>query len=690
LAPTHKKPVAFGKYVLLEKIASGGMAEVFRAVLRGAAGFEKQVAVKRILPVFCEEPEFITLFQDEARIASTLTHANIAQVFELGEVDGAHYLALELVDGLDLARVAARLKAAGQPMPPVTAAFIVAEAARGLAHAHEKTGPDGRPVGIVHRDVSPPNILVSRAGDVKVADFGIAKAAGKVHKTETGVLMGKLRYMSPEQLAGQELDARSDIFSLGVVLYELLAGGPIFEGEQTLRLAELIQKAEIPPPSTRNPTVPRALDELVLRALARPREARYPSAADLARDLSRFVSTEAPSFAREDLGALVDSLEPPVTAATLPTELAALPLGTAVRPPAATRDLGPARRRGSMTPLVAALLVVILGSGALIFVRFVLPAGDDPRPDAARLAVVAPDAAALPPDAPPSAAFTLAPLAPAEQRRALEDAVQRFEVTRRGLPGGGYEAYLTGLDTLLAGLVLDGEGRPEEPPGLSPIAHELVRRAGVEEAVAATIAYVRGTGELPPLVRSAARSFLARRSSIATGPAADAGAYAASVLAVWLEPGNPARLRELAEANDALGRWCEPPPAPYRHFAPVGCEAAALVQALRAARRKDPTADAIERWHASAPDGEAFGILHHEYQAPSNPAELRLVVELAGHPSGEVTVHFGDGARALGPLEGEHEGVLLGAHVPRRLVAPVLRIAGVPGSLRLPPPPFGR
>src|SRR5215813_6841291 len=176
------QPQQFGRYLLLEKIASGGMAEVFRAVLQGAAGFQKPVAVKRILPVFNEEPDFIALFQDEARIASTLTHANIAQVFEFGEVEGASYIALELVDGLDLGRMMQRLRAAGQPMPLATAAFIVAEAARGLAYAHEKRDAAGHLIGIVHRDVSPPNLLISTAGDVKVADFGIAKAANKVHK----------------------------------------------------------------------------------------------------------------------------------------------------------------------------------------------------------------------------------------------------------------------------------------------------------------------------------------------------------------------------------------------------------------------------------------------------------------------------------------------------------------------------
>src|SRR5262249_36316454 len=340
ILPAVLLPAPFGRYVLVEKIASGGMAEVYRAVLRGAAGFEKPVAVKRILPVFNEEPDFIALFQDEARIASTLTHANIAQVFEFGEVDSAWYIALELVFGLDLGRIMQRLRAAGQPMPLATAAFIIAEAARGLAYAHEKRDAAGHLIGIVHRDVSPPNLLISTAGDVKIADFGIAKAANKDNKTASRVAMGKLRYMSPEQAAGEPLDARSDIFSLGVILHELLGGGPIYPGDQSFRLAELIRSEPAPPPSTRNPAVPPALDAIVLRALAKRREDRIQRAGDLARELTMFVSTQAPGFTREDLGALVVSLIPPRPPApvdpTVPTEPAPPPVpppGMPLAPP---------------------------------------------------------------------------------------------------------------------------------------------------------------------------------------------------------------------------------------------------------------------------------------------------------------------------------------------------------------------
>jgi serine/threonine-protein kinase len=299
----------FGKFTLVEKIAQGGMAEVYRAVMRGAAGFEKTIALKRILPLFSAEADFVTLFCDEARIASTLTHANLVQTFDFGEVGGAYYLACELVEGVDLARLVDALKKRGQPFPTATAAFIVAEAARGLGYAHDKRGNDGRPLGIIHRDVSPQNVLLSYSGEIKVADFGIAKAAETAHKTATGLVMGKLRYMAPEQVAGDELDGRADLFALGVILYELLTSGPLFP-EQGARVAELVHAAPIVPPSVRVPGLPAELERIVLKALGRPREQRYARAADLARDLQVWVNQDAPGFTRDDVGALLAEMCP--------------------------------------------------------------------------------------------------------------------------------------------------------------------------------------------------------------------------------------------------------------------------------------------------------------------------------------------------------------------------------------------
>jgi len=299
-------PEQFGKYVLLERLGAGGMAEVFRAVLRAEGGFEKQVALKRVLAPFEDQEDFVTLFIDEARIVAALSHTNLCQVFDFGDVNGSHYLAMELVEGLDLGHLVEACEKAGQPFPHASAAFVIAEAARGLDYAHQRKDAEGEALGIVHRDVSPQNLLVSSTGEVKVTDFGIAKAAGKRHRTATGVVMGKLRYMSPEQVVGAlALDPRSDIFSLGVILFELLVGGPMHQGVGQVRAAELLHSQDAPLASSRSPDVPPELDRICALALARDRDKRYARAADMARDLARWLSSAAPGFTREDLGALV-------------------------------------------------------------------------------------------------------------------------------------------------------------------------------------------------------------------------------------------------------------------------------------------------------------------------------------------------------------------------------------------------
>jgi hypothetical protein len=738
-------PYPFGRYLLVEKIASGGMAEVFRAVLRGAAGFEKPLAVKRILPVFSEEPDFVTLFQDEARIASTLTHANIAQVFEFGEVDGQAYIALELVDGLDLGRVMHRLRTTQQPMPLATAAFIVAEAARGLAYAHEKRDGAGHTIGIVHRDVSPPNLLISLAGEVKVADFGIAKAANKVHKTETGVVMGKLRYMSPEQIEGEELDGRSDLFSLGVILYELLTSGPIYPGDQSFRLADLIRTVEPPPPSSRNPEVPPALDAIVMHLLRKRREERFARAAEVARELTVFVSTQAPGFTREDLGALVAAMAPG-TAARAAHELPIddhvdphratdpAPARRAVSEAPATRDLlspargagpaaapapapvaaGPApvgpptptpppRRRSLEAAVGLGLAAVILASGGLFLIRFALPGHDAVTPDARRLAQPAAPAdagsAAVAP--PPSAPFTLAPLDDRDARREAEGRVANLDVTRRGVESTDYAAFLTGLDGALGQLILDGDGRPTPSPPLSPATQALVGRAGVDEAVAATLETVRRSGELPPDVRSALRSFLAGGAAVATTDGLRRGRrmppFAAPGLALWLEPQSRAHLVELALANDALGRWCEPPPAPARHFAPVLCERGALIATLRARDPRDAVAEALERWdragnEVAAGDGKV-ALASAGYAPTERDEELELRVTLAATgrdlPAASALVVLAPGLAPAPAREVAGQPGVFVWRVPTRAVAPVLQVEGG-ALLRLPPVPFGR
>jgi eukaryotic-like serine/threonine-protein kinase len=296
-----KKPTPFGKYYLLERINVGGMAEVFRAKAFGVEGFERLVAVKRILPNIAEDKEFIRMFIEEAKLAVQLNHANIAQIFDLGVVDGSYYIALEHVHGRDLRGMFDRCRQLGDPMPVSQACFVVMKVCEGLDYAHNKRDQAGRELHLVHRDVSPQNVLVSFEGEVKLIDFGIAKAAGKGSKTQAGILKGKFGYMSPEQVRGIPIDRRSDVFSCGIVLYELLTGERLFVGESDFSTLEKVRNVEILPPSTYNRRIPDELERIVLKALAKDPEERYQNAIDLHDELQAFVYTAGEFYSRKDL-----------------------------------------------------------------------------------------------------------------------------------------------------------------------------------------------------------------------------------------------------------------------------------------------------------------------------------------------------------------------------------------------------
>ncbi len=296
-----KKPAPFGKYFLLERINVGGMAEVFRAKAFGVEGFERLVAVKRILPNIAEDKEFIRMFIEEAKLSVQLNHANIAQIFDLGVVEGAYYIALEHVHGRDLRGIFDRCRTAGEAMPVAQACFMVMKVCEGLDYAHNKRDQSGREISLVHRDVSPQNVLVSFEGEVKLIDFGIAKAAGKGSKTQAGILKGKFGYMSPEQVRGLPVDRRSDVFSCGIVLYELLTGERLFVGESDFSTLEKVRNVEILPPSTYNRKIPDELERIVLKALAKDVEERYQNAIDLHDELQAFVYTAGEFYSRKDL-----------------------------------------------------------------------------------------------------------------------------------------------------------------------------------------------------------------------------------------------------------------------------------------------------------------------------------------------------------------------------------------------------
>ena len=298
-----KKPIPFGKYYLLERINVGGMAEVFKAKAFGVEGFERLLAVKRILPNIAEDEEFITMFIDEAKIAVQLNHANIAQIFDLGKVDDSYFIALEFIHGKDLRGIFDRCRASGENMPIAQACFVIMKVCEGLDYAHNKRDATGRELGLVHRDVSPQNVLISYEGEVKLIDFGIAKAAGKASKTQAGILKGKFGYMSPEQVRGLPLTRGSDIFSVGIVLYELLTGERLFIGESDFSTLEKVRNVEILPPSTYNRKIPEELERIVLNTLAKDPEDRYQHAIDLHDELQAFMYTAGEFYSRKDLAA---------------------------------------------------------------------------------------------------------------------------------------------------------------------------------------------------------------------------------------------------------------------------------------------------------------------------------------------------------------------------------------------------
>jgi serine/threonine protein kinase len=297
------KPIPFGKYYLLERINVGGMAEVFKAKTVGVEGFERIVALKRILPSIAEDEEFITMFIDEAKIAVQLQHANIAQIFDLGKVDDSYFIALEYVNGRDLRGIFDDLRKQGQVMPMPQVCHLIMQLCEGLDYAHNKRDAQGRDLNLVHRDVSPQNVLIGYEGEVKLIDFGIAKAAGKASKTQAGILKGKFGYMSPEQVRGLPIDRRSDIFALGIVLYEMLTSERLFIGESDFSTLEKVRNVEIIPPSSFNSDIPDKLERIVLKALEKNVEDRYQNAIDLHDDLQMFMHSVGQFASRKDLSA---------------------------------------------------------------------------------------------------------------------------------------------------------------------------------------------------------------------------------------------------------------------------------------------------------------------------------------------------------------------------------------------------
>ncbi|WP_375746067.1 protein kinase [Corallococcus interemptor] len=326
-----------GKYQLVRKLASGGMAEVFLAKAAGPRGFEKTLVLKRILPHLAEDEAFVEMFLGEAQLAARLDHPNVVQIFDFGEVDGSYFLAMEYIDGPTLRRLIKRSTELKQPLPPGVCAKMVAAAAEGLAFAHELTDPEtGAPLGLVHRDISPENVLVSRQGTVKVVDFGIAKVAGQSHRTATGVVKGKVAYMPPEQLQAKAMDGRVDVYALGIVLYELLTGKRPFEATTDVSMMQAILFEPFVPAVQRRPDLPEAMQRILEKALAKDREQRYADCRAFQADLERFVL----------------SLGEPVGAYQISRLVAQVMEGVETTPPAATPAKG--RVTAPLAPVVEA------------------------------------------------------------------------------------------------------------------------------------------------------------------------------------------------------------------------------------------------------------------------------------------------------------------------------------------------
>lgn len=295
------------RYRVVEKLESGGMAEVFRAESEGLQGFRKQVAIKRVLPHLSEKKKFISMFLDEARLSAQLSHSNCVQVFDIGVGDNAFFIVMEFVDGANLKSIAESLRKQGKDFPVSAAALIAHEICKGLSYAHELTDQQGMPLNLVHRDMSPPNVLVTKFGEVKIVDFGLAKASSQLEKSEPGIIKGKFSYLSPEAALGQEVDSRTDIFAVGIILWELLAGQRLFLGDTDFQTVKKVQVARVPPISQINRKVPPELERIVNKTLAKDILQRYATARELGQDLTRFMFTYGQPISTFDIATIVQS-----------------------------------------------------------------------------------------------------------------------------------------------------------------------------------------------------------------------------------------------------------------------------------------------------------------------------------------------------------------------------------------------
>jgi serine/threonine-protein kinase len=296
------------RYKVLEKVAAGGMAEVYRAESAGLEGFKKIVAIKRVLPHLSEKKQFIGMFLDEARVSAHLSHSNCVQVFDIGVGDNTYFIVMEYVDGSDLKGVIEYRRKHNLPFPVEEAVLICVRICEGLAYAHELVDGKGENLQIVHRDMSPPNVLITRHGEVKIVDFGLAKANSQLERSEPGIIKGKFSYLSPEAAKGLTVDARTDIFAVGIILWELLAGRRLFMGESDLETVRMVQSARVPSIRELNRNVSSELERVLMKALTEDPDQRYQRARDFGAALNQLLFRMGRSVSSFDIAELVEPI----------------------------------------------------------------------------------------------------------------------------------------------------------------------------------------------------------------------------------------------------------------------------------------------------------------------------------------------------------------------------------------------
>jgi serine/threonine protein kinase len=426
----------YGKYFLVRKLAEGGMAEIFLAKQVGAEGFERDVVIKRMLKHLSEVPDFVTMFLDEARLAARLAHQNIIQINDLGLAEGCYFICMEYLAGEDFSRVLRTASRKREYVPLHLTLRVIADAAHGLHYAHDFADGSGRPLNVVHRDISPSNLYVTYQGQVKVLDFGIAKAESRIHQTTAGTVKGKYMYMAPEQAKGRPVDRRADVFSLGVSLYEALTNTRPFARDNDLAILNAVLQGSFPPPRELRPDLPVEVEQVVLKAMAHKADQRYPSAGAMAAEIERILSASTSSSGGQQLAHYLRSLfgEARVTSKTrIPTLESLVASGMVVKgftdPDLKTQQSGP---KAPSVPAVATAPhrstnwlswaavgvagLALIAAGATFGFQWMKDAAEPPTVRVPTLAVAPPAAGpSVPPAAPvPQAAPSPSPPVTAE------------------------------------------------------------------------------------------------------------------------------------------------------------------------------------------------------------------------------------------------------------------------------------